>query len=97
MPQKLFFSFYCSLLHIVMHKLSLVNALRIFNGVDAKLTKGNVVVKDGFITKILSKQCHHRKMLWLSGVTIEYCHLALLTYMHIYLSNIPFRRNFFIP
>lgn len=33
----------------------LVNDVRIFNGVDAQLSKGNVLVKDGFIAKISSQ------------------------------------------
>lgn len=33
----------------------LINDVRIFNGVDAKLSKGNVLVKDGIIQKISTK------------------------------------------
>jgi imidazolonepropionase-like amidohydrolase len=33
----------------------LINDVRIFNGVDAKLIKGNVLVKDGIIQKISTK------------------------------------------
>ena len=33
----------------------LINDVRIFNGVDAKLSTGNVLVKDGIIQKISTK------------------------------------------
>ena len=38
----------------------LINDVRIFNGVDAKLSKGDVLVKDGVIKNISTKTIKHR-------------------------------------